>query len=59
MLKKTSKLQQEKDRIAKLTGKPELVAGIKNIRDLEHLSGIVITNPKTYANGGGTRLVRS
>jgi hypothetical protein len=52
-------LQQEKDRIAKLTGKPELVAGIKNIRDLEHLSGIVITNPKTYANGGGTRLVRS
>jgi hypothetical protein len=59
MLKRTSKLQQEKNRIARTTGKPELVKGLNNIRYLKDLSGIVITNPKTYANGGGTRLVRS
>ena len=59
MLKKISKLQQEKNRIARTTGKPELVKGLNNIRYLKDLSGIVITNPKTYANGGGTRLVRS
>jgi|TARA_R110002020_G_scaffold53884_1_gene150416 hypothetical protein len=59
MPKKLSKLQQEKDRIAKLTGKPELVKGITNIRDLVHLSGIVVANPKTYVEGGGTRLVKS
>jgi len=40
------------------TGKPELT-NVKNERDLDNLMAISTPNTKTYANGGGTRLVKS
>jgi len=57
--KKMAKKSSFKDKKALLArlGKPELTY-VKNQRDLDNLLGTV-TSSKVYANGGGTRLVRS
>ena len=60
MLKKISKLQQEKNRIARTTGRPEMT-NVKNIRDLRNYEAVVKPNPrvKTYARGGSVRPVNN
>ena len=60
MLKKISKLQQEKKRIARTTGSPEMT-NVKNLRDLLNYEAVVKPNPrvKTYARGGSVRPVKS
>ena len=60
MLKKISKLQQEKNRIARTTGRPEMT-NVKNSRDLLNYEAVVKPNPrvKTYARGGSVRPVKS
>ena len=60
MLKKISKLQQEKNRIARTTGRKEMTH-VKNIRDLRNYEAVVKPNPrvKTYARGGSVRPVKS
>ena len=60
MLKKISKLQQEKNRIARTTGRKEMT-DVKNLRDLQNYEAVVKPNPrvKTYARGGSVRPVKS
>jgi hypothetical protein len=58
MAKKDDSFKQKKELLARITGKPELT-NVKNERDLDNLMAMTIPNPKTYANGGGTRLVKS
>ena len=60
MLKKISKLQQEKNRIARTTGRKEMT-NVKNIRDLRNYEAVVKPNPrvKTYARGGSVRPVNN
>ena len=60
MLKKISKLQQEKNRIARTTGRPEMT-NVKNSRDLLNYEAVVKPNPrvKTYARGGSVRPVNN
>ena len=58
MAKKDDSFKQKKELLARITGNPELT-DVKNERDLDNLMAIAIPNPKTYANGGGTRLVKS
>ena len=58
MAKKDDSFKEKKELLARITGKPELT-NVTNGRDLDNLMAMAIPNPKTYANGGGTRLVRS
>ena len=58
MAKKDNSFKEKKELLARITGKPELT-NVKNERDLDNLMAIATPNVKTYANGGGTRLVKS
>jgi len=59
MIKKISKLQRTKNRISRITGRPEMTR-VKNVRDLENYEAVVKPNPrvKVYARGGSVRVVK-
>ena len=59
MPKKISKLERTKNRISRITGRPEMTR-VKNIRDLENYEAVVKQNPrvKAYARGGSVRPVK-
>ena len=60
MPKKISKLERTKNRIARITGRPEMTR-VKNIRDLQNYEAVVKPNlrVKAYARGGNVRAVKS
>ena len=59
MPKKISKLERTKNRIARITGRPEMTR-VKNIEYLNNYEAVVKPNPrvKTYARGGSVRPVK-
>jgi len=60
MPKKISKLERTKNRIARITGRPEMTR-VKNVRDLENYEAVIKPNPrvKIYAKGGSVRPVKN